>query len=67
MLNADLLKNFLACPACKSSLKEIGTTLLCTNAACRRRYEVRDGIPVMLIDESTVVEPAEFERLVRMP
>ena len=40
---------------------EGGEWIQCTNAECRRRYEVKDDIPVMLIDESTVLEPAAFE------
>ena len=28
---------------------------------CRRRYEVRDDIPVMLIDEATVLSEAEAQ------
>jgi uncharacterized protein YbaR (Trm112 family) len=28
---------------------------------CRRRYEVRDDIPVMLIDEATVLPEAEAQ------
>ena len=35
--------------------------LLCP--ACRRRYDVRDDIPVMLIDEATVLPPAEVDAL----
>lgn len=42
---------------------ETGDSLLCTDASCRRRYRIDDGIPVMLIDEATVVEPAEFEKI----
>ncbi|MDH4321467.1 MAG: Trm112 family protein [Desulfobulbaceae bacterium] len=51
MLNKDLL-DILACPKCKGPVKlttqEDG--LICD--ACRLLYEIRDGIPVMLIDEA---------------
>ena len=33
------------------------------NPRLRRRYEVKDGIPVMLIDEAVAVDDAEHERL----
>jgi uncharacterized protein len=47
MIDEALLK-LLACPACKTSVEAQGEQLVC--AACHRRYPVRDGIPVMLID-----------------
>ena len=33
------------------------------NPRLHRRYAVRDGIPVMLIDEATAVDDAEHARL----
>ena len=44
------LLEILACPADKSPVKEEGDRLVCTQ--CGRRYPVRDGIPVMLLDEA---------------
>ena len=35
------------------------------NPRLRRRYDVRDGIPVMLVDESTTVDEAEHARIMR--
>ncbi|MFC1513135.1 Trm112 family protein [Thermodesulfobacteriota bacterium] len=51
MLNKDLL-DILACPKCKGpvTLTDQEDGLICD--ACRLRYEIRDGIPVMLIDEA---------------
>ncbi|HVX39388.1 MAG TPA: Trm112 family protein [Gemmatimonadaceae bacterium] len=42
----------LVCPKCKGELeyREAESSLVCH--ACRLRYEVRDGIPIMLIDEA---------------
>ena len=47
MLDERLLR-ILVCPACRSSLeyKERRKVLICTE--CGTRYEVRDGIPIML-------------------
>lgn len=49
MIDEALLK-LLACPACKTSVEEQGEQLVCSE--CQRRYPIRDGIPVMLIDEA---------------
>ena len=43
----------LACPACKSDLiLKDDERLVCVE--CRRAYPIRDGFPVLLIDEATV-------------
>lgn len=46
------LLEILACPVEKAPLREESDRLVCT--ACGRRYPVRDGIPVMLVDEAEV-------------
>ena len=50
----DRLLEILACPKCKGELEyrvgEGEEALLCH--ACRLRYEVDEGIPIMLIDEA---------------
>ncbi len=50
-LNKDLL-DILACPKCKGEihLNEAEDGLICD--ACRLRYEIRDDIPIMLIEEA---------------
>jgi uncharacterized protein YbaR (Trm112 family) len=51
-LPKDLLE-ILVCPKCKGDLAyrtEPAEELVC--AACRLRYAVDDGIPIMLIDEA---------------
>lgn len=57
MLNPELL-NILACPQCKGpvQLNEEENGLVCTN--CRLLYEIRDGIPIMLIDEAKPLQAA---------
>lgn len=44
------LLEILACPLDKAPVREEGDRLICEN--CGRRYPVRDGIPVMLIEEA---------------
>jgi uncharacterized protein YbaR (Trm112 family) len=45
----------LVCPKCKGQLeyRESEPSLICP--ACRLRYAIRDGIPIMLVDEATPV------------
>ena len=59
-----LLIEVLACPEDKGPLLYFADEDLLYNPRLHRSYEVRDGIPVMLIDESTQVDQAEHERLV---
>ncbi len=54
MINPDLL-NILACPACKTAVKLDGERIMCSR--CGRRYPIRDGIPVMLVEEAEQGEP----------
>lgn len=47
------LLEILVCPKCKGPLdyRESEQALLCPT--CRLKYPVRDGIPIMLLDEAT--------------
>jgi uncharacterized protein YbaR (Trm112 family) len=51
MIDKELLE-ILACPKCKQPVKEENEKLICQNPQCGLRYPIRDGIPVMLIDEA---------------
>lgn len=51
MIDEELLK-ILACPACKTAVKLLEERLICQNPQCGLRYPIRDGIPVMLVDEA---------------
>ena len=46
------LVEILACPACKQGVVLQGDRLICTNSNCGLRFPIRDGIPIMLIDEA---------------
>ena len=50
------LLDILACPKCKGelSLNDTGDGLIC--AACKLLYEIRDDIPIMLIDEAKPID-----------
>ncbi len=58
-----LLLDVLACPEDKGPLLWFADEQRLYNPRLRRSYEVRDGIPVMLVDEATTVDDAEHERL----
>jgi uncharacterized protein YbaR (Trm112 family) len=49
MIDKKLL-DILACPACKADVNLESEWIVC--AGCGRRYPIRDGIPVMLIEEA---------------
>ena len=61
-LAAELLE-ILACPQDKGALYYIESESVLYNPRLHRTYEIRDDIPVMLIDESTQVDEAEHDRL----
>ena len=50
-LSQELL-GILACPRCKGEVTLSGDGAGLDCAACSLRYPVRDGIPVMLVDEA---------------
>ena len=58
-----LLIEVLACPEDKGPLLYFSDEDHLYNPRLRRLYVVRDGIPVMLIDEATTVDDAEHARL----
>jgi hypothetical protein len=55
MIDRELL-DILACPSCRSAVTEEGDELACKG--CGRRYPVKDGVPVMLVEESRQVKDA---------
>ena len=57
-LDAQLL-GILACPEDKGALYYFAGDGFLYNPRLGRKYLIRDGIPVMLIDESLVVDDAE--------
>jgi len=60
------LLRILACPEDKGPLYYLADEGVLYNPRLRRTYEIRDDIPVMLIDEATTVDDAEHERLMAL-
>jgi uncharacterized protein YbaR (Trm112 family) len=54
-VDAELLA-ILACPVDKQPVSRAGNYLVC--GECRRHYPIREGIPVMLVDEALTPEQA---------
>jgi uncharacterized protein len=61
-LDASLLA-ILACPEDKGPLYYVESEAVLFNPRLRRTYAVRDGIPVMLVDEANTLDDAEQSRL----
>lgn len=61
-LDRQLLE-ILACPEDKGPLYYLADEDLLYNPRLKRRYDVRDDIPVMLVDEATTVDDAEHQRI----
>ena len=55
-IDATLLA-ILVCPKCREKLEEEPGWLVCTRAACALRYPIRDGIPILLVDEAVPSGP----------
>ena len=49
----DRLMKILACPVCLGAVHQEGSWIVCDE--CGRKYPIRDGLPIMLVEEA--VEP----------
>ena len=60
------LLDILACPEDKGPLLYFASEQALYNPRLKRRYDIRDDIPILLIDEATTVDDAEHERLLAL-
>ncbi len=58
MIDDELLK-ILACPACKADVRLQGDRIVCVK--CGRGYPIKDGIPIMLIEEAGAADKPKKE------
>ncbi|GAC1316376.1 MAG: Trm112 family protein [Acidimicrobiales bacterium] len=58
-----LLLEILACPEDRGPLYYFEDEDTLYNPRLKRRYAIKDGIPIMLIDEAETVADAEHDRL----
>ena len=61
-LSPQLLQ-ILVCPTDKGGLYYLADEDALYTPRLHRRYAVREGIPVMLVDEAEAVDDAEHERI----
>jgi uncharacterized protein len=64
MISKELLE-ILCCPETKADLIMDGETLVSTDKSTRRRYRIKDDIPVMLIDESEKLSLDEWKSIMK--
>ena len=60
-ISEDLLQ-IMECPVAHVPLVQVGDWLYSTDSETRRKYPIRDGIPIMLIEESETADPEEFKQ-----
>lgn len=60
------LLEILVCPIDKGELIYIVQENVLYNPRLKRRYEIRENIPVMLVDESREVDDEEHRRLMAL-
>lgn len=63
---AQDLFDLLVCPQARVPLKFVDGRLVSTDGATRRVYRVDGDIPVMLVEESQVLDEGEWSRLMAL-
>ena len=64
MVSQELL-DILCCPETKADLVLDGETLVSVDKETRRRYRIEDDIPIMLIDESEVLDFESWSEIMK--
>jgi uncharacterized protein YbaR (Trm112 family) len=59
VINPDLMA-LLVCPETHARLVEHEGWLYSTDSRSRRKYPIRDGIPILLLEESSTADEEEF-------
>jgi len=59
------LLDILACPEDKGPLLYFANEDVLYNPRLKRKYAIKDDIPIMLIDEAETVDDAEHDRLMK--
>ncbi len=64
MIKKELL-DILCCPETKADLVLEGDFLVSTDKNTRRRYRIENNIPVMLIEESEILDLAVWSEIMK--
>jgi hypothetical protein len=59
------LTTILICPKSKSRLVIEEQSLISVDPDCRLKYEIRDGIPIMLVEEATQLSFADWGEIMK--
>lgn len=59
----DQLKEILVCPKSKAKLVQEGDALVSVDPETRLQYEIRDDIPILLIDEAVELSQEEWSAI----
>lgn len=62
MIKKELL-DILCCPETKADLVLEGDFLISTDKKTRRKYRIEEDIPIMLIEESEIMDETEWEKI----
>ncbi len=64
MIKKELL-DILCCPETKADLVLEGDYLISTDKKTRRRYRIENDIPIMLIDESEILDVEIWKEIMK--
>ena len=59
----DAHEDILACPKCHGKLICVDDALICGSDQHRLRFPIVDGIPRLLVEESTDINDDEWQRI----
>jgi len=63
-IESEGLADLLACPACHARLLATVDSLVCTGTECRLRFPIREGIPVLLVEEAELLDEVDWQAAV---
>lgn len=61
----EKLLRIMECPVAHVPLVQVDDWLYSTDPKTRRKYPIRDGIPIMLVEEAQTADSEEFEHAMR--
>lgn len=55
------LLEILVCPVSKAPLREVDGTLVSTDPETRLRYQIDEGVPVMLVEDAEMMSESDWK------